>query len=124
MCRSISPPSCAISPARPIFPVRAWRWSRSPPTRTPRFRLELGKRAATIVFADLPGSSRGRSPAELGALAASLGVASEVEPDPKRALSRGVVLARQANVWLIVTGSLYLIGALRREVGEAVQARI
>ena len=86
--------------------------------------MELGKRTATIVFADLPGSSRGRSPTELGALAASLGFSSEVEPDPKRALSRGVELARQANVWLMVTGSLYLIGALRREVGEAVGARI
>ena len=88
------------------------------------FVSELARRAAAIVFTDLPGSSRGRSPAELGALAASLGFSSEVEPDPKRALSRGVELARQANVWLMVTGSLYLIGALRREVGEAVGARI
>ena len=36
MCRSTSPPSCAISPLRPIFPARAWRSSRSPPTRTLR----------------------------------------------------------------------------------------
>ena len=88
------------------------------------FVSELARCASTIVFTDLPGSSRGRAPAELGTLAASLGVASDVEPDPKRALSRGVELARQANAWLMVTGSLYLIGALRREVGEAVGARI
>ncbi len=31
------------------------------------FVAELGRRAATIVFTDLPGSSRGRSPADLGA---------------------------------------------------------
>ena len=78
------------------------------------FVAELGKRASTIVFTDLPGSSRGRSPAELQALAASLGVASEIEPDAKRALRRGLELAVGANAWLLVTGSLYLIGALRR----------
>ena len=34
------------------------------------FVAELGKRASTIVFTDLPGSSRGRAPGELQALAA------------------------------------------------------
>ena len=80
---------------------------------------ELAGRASTIVFTDLPGSSRGRSPAELQALATSLGLTSEVEPDAKRALKRGLELARQANAWLLITGSLYLIGALRGAVGEA-----
>ena len=79
------------------------------------FVAELGKRAAALVFTDLPGSSRGRAPAELRALAESLGVASEVEPDAKRAYRRGVELAMEANAWLLVTGSLYLIGALRGE---------
>jgi dihydrofolate synthase/folylpolyglutamate synthase len=79
---------------------------------------ELTKRASTIIFTDLPGSSRGRSPAELQAIAGSLGLTSEVEPDAKRALKRGLELARQANAWLLVTGSLYLIGALRPEVGQ------
>jgi dihydrofolate synthase / folylpolyglutamate synthase len=82
------------------------------------FVAELCKRASTIVFTDLPGSSRGRSPAELKALAASLGVKSETEPDAKRALKRGLELACQANAWLLVTGSLYLIGALRCAIGE------
>ena len=50
------------------------------------FLAELAGRASTIVFTDLPGSSRGRSPAELHALASSLGLTSEVEPDAKRAL--------------------------------------
>jgi dihydrofolate synthase / folylpolyglutamate synthase len=83
------------------------------------FVAELVGRASTIVFTDLPGSSRGRSPAELQALATSLGLRSGVEPDAKQALKRGLELARQANAWLLVTGSLYLIGALRGAVGEA-----
>jgi dihydrofolate synthase/folylpolyglutamate synthase len=83
------------------------------------FVAELAKRASTVVFTDLPGSSRGRSPAELQALAASLGLTSEAEPDAKRALKRGLELARQANAWLLVTGSLYLVGALRGAVGGA-----
>ena len=82
------------------------------------FVAELAKRALTILFTDLPGSSRGRSPAELQALATSLGLTSEVEPDAKRALKRGLELARQANAWLLVTGSLYLVGALRGAIGE------
>jgi dihydrofolate synthase/folylpolyglutamate synthase len=83
------------------------------------FVAELAKRASTILFTDLPGSSRGRSPAELHALAGSLGLTSEIEPDAKRALKRGIELARQTNAWLLITGSLYLIGALRGAVGEA-----
>jgi dihydrofolate synthase/folylpolyglutamate synthase len=83
------------------------------------FVAELAKRASTVVFTDLPGSNRGRSPAELQALATSLGLTSEVEPDAKRALKRGLELARRANAWLLVTGSLYLVGALRSAVGEA-----
>jgi dihydrofolate synthase / folylpolyglutamate synthase len=84
------------------------------------FVAELRGRASTIVFTDVPGSSRGRSPTELQAIAGSLGLASEVEPDAKRALTRGLELARQANAWLLVTGSLYLVGALRGTIGGAV----
>jgi dihydrofolate synthase/folylpolyglutamate synthase len=85
------------------------------------FAAELGERASAIVFTDLPGSSRGRPPTELKALAASLGLSSEVEPDANRALRRGLEQASEANAWLIVTGSLYLVGALRSEVGAAAQ---
>ena len=80
------------------------------------FVAELGKRASTIVFTDLPGSSRGRPPDELQRLAASLGLKSEAEPDAKRALGRAVALATEAKAWLLVTGSLYLVGALRAAV--------
>ena len=83
------------------------------------FVAELGKRASTIVFTDLPGSSRGRPPGELQQLAASLGLKSEAEPDAKRALGRAVALATEAKAWLLVTGSLYLVGALRAAVIDA-----
>jgi dihydrofolate synthase/folylpolyglutamate synthase len=83
------------------------------------FVAELAGRASTVLFTDLPGSSRGRPPVELQALAESLGLTSEVEPDAKRALKRGLELAARANAWLLVTGSLYLVGALRGAVGEA-----
>jgi dihydrofolate synthase / folylpolyglutamate synthase len=83
------------------------------------FVAELAGRAATVLFTDLPGSSRGRPPVELKALAEPLGLVSEVEPDAMRALKRGLELALEANAWLLVTGSLYLIGALRGAVGEA-----
>ncbi len=83
------------------------------------FVAELRGRASTVIFADVPGSTRGRSPVELNALAQSLGLVSEVEPDAKRALKRGLELARRANAWLIVTGSLYLVGALRPAIAEA-----
>ena len=87
------------------------------------FVAELGKRASAIIFTDLPGSSRGRAPAELHALAASLDLTSEVEPEAKRALARGLELATQTNAWLIVTGSLYLIGALRSAIAQAAKAQ-
>ncbi len=87
------------------------------------FVAGLGKRASIIIFTDLPGSSRGRSPAELQAFASLLGLRSEVGPDGGRALERGLELARQANAWLIVTGSLYLIGALRPAIAEAAKAQ-
>jgi dihydrofolate synthase / folylpolyglutamate synthase len=87
------------------------------------FVAGLGKRASTIVFTDLPGSSRGRAPGELQALAGSLGLKSEAEPDANRAFRRGVELASQPNAWLLVTGSLYLVGALRGAVGKAARVR-
>ena len=54
------------------------------------FVAELGGRASTIVFTELPGSSRGRPLAGLKAIATSLGLTSEVEPDASRALERGL----------------------------------
>ncbi len=114
MCRSTSAPSCAISPLTPIFPVRAWRSWRSPPTRTLRVSWPNSPGAPRPFFSpicrDRAGAARQSS---CRRLRSSLGLTSEVEPDAKRALKRGLELARQANAWLLVTGSLYLVGALR-----------
>ena len=82
------------------------------------FLAELAECASAIVLTNLPGSSRGRPPVELKAIAASLGIASEVEPDAKRAYRRGLELTAKANAWLLVAGSLYLVGALRAAVME------
>lgn len=80
------------------------------------FVAELAERASAFVFTNLPGSSRGRPPAELKAIAASRGIASEIEPDVKRAYRRGLEMAAKVNAWLLVTGSLYLVGKLRGAV--------
>ena len=77
---------------------------------------ELGRKARHIVFTELPSSSKGRPCAELAALAASLGLEAETEPDPHRAFRRGLALAHESGAWLLVTGSLYLVGALRGEM--------
>jgi dihydrofolate synthase/folylpolyglutamate synthase len=81
------------------------------------FLGELGKRASTIICTDLPSASRRRPGSELNAIAVSLGLKSELEPDPECAFRRGLELAAEANAWVLVTGSLYLVGALRRAVG-------
>ena len=80
------------------------------------FLTELGKRASTIVATSVPSATRGLPANELQANATALGIASEVEPDPMRAFRRAVDLAETAGAWLLVTGSLYLVGALRRDV--------
>jgi dihydrofolate synthase/folylpolyglutamate synthase len=79
------------------------------------FLTELRKRASAVVFTDLPSASRGRSPMDLKAVAAALGLPGEVERDPKQAFRRAVERAARTNAWLLVTGSLYLVGALRGE---------
>ncbi len=80
------------------------------------FLTELGKRASPIVATSVPSATRGLPASELQAIAASLGIASEAEPDPVRAFRRGAALAETSAAWLLVTGSLYLVGALRPDV--------
>ena len=80
------------------------------------FLAELAARAATIVCTTVPSATRGRPALELQSIAASLGIAAEAEPDPKRAFARGTELAGRSGAWLLVTGSLYLVGALRADV--------
>ena len=80
------------------------------------FLAELGRRALAVVCTSVPSATRGLPADELHAIATALGIASEVEPDPQRALRRGAELAETAGAWLLVTGSLYLVGALRGDV--------
>ncbi|MBV8440206.1 MAG: bifunctional folylpolyglutamate synthase/dihydrofolate synthase [Hyphomicrobiales bacterium] len=82
------------------------------------FLAELKGRASAAVFTEPHSASRGRPASELHKLAASLGLPSEVEPEPERAFRRGLELAAEAKAWLLVTGSLYLVGALRRLIDQ------
>ena len=79
------------------------------------FLAELSRRATAILCTNVPWATRGRPAAELQAVAASLGIAAGVEPDPTRAFRLGVSLAEKASAWLLVTGSLYLVGEVRGE---------
>jgi dihydrofolate synthase/folylpolyglutamate synthase len=79
------------------------------------FVKELVGHASTVVFTELPSASRGKAASDLQAIAASRGLASDVEPDPLHAFRRGLELAARTNAWLLVTGSLYLVGVLRRK---------
>ena len=80
------------------------------------FLAELRRRATRLVCTSVPSATRGRAPEDLRATAERLGIAAEVEPDPERAFRRGAELAAEAGAWLLVTGSLYLVGALRRDL--------
>ncbi|HZZ59669.1 MAG TPA: Mur ligase family protein [Roseiarcus sp.] len=82
------------------------------------FMAELGRRASAVVCTDLPSTNRGRPADDLDAIARALGLASEVERDPHRAFRRGLELAEKTGAWLLVTGSLYLIGELRGETAR------
>ncbi len=86
------------------------------------FLTELGRRASAVVITDMPSASRGRPASELQAIAASLGHESEVERDPKQAFRRGLERAQALNGWLMVTGSLYLVGELRGMAGETARS--
>ena len=57
-------------------------------------------------------------PEELSALAAELGSAAEPFDDAARALSEALRLAGRLGGWVLVTGSLHLVGALRSATRE------
>ncbi len=89
----------------------------------PGFLAELSRRASAVVFTDLPSTNRGRPAEDLHAIACALGLASEVERDPHEAFRRGLELTGKAGAWLLVTGSLYLVGELRGEVHQGGKSR-
>ncbi|MBB3423296.1 dihydrofolate synthase/folylpolyglutamate synthase [Rhizobium sp. BK312] len=82
----------------------------------PGFLDVLSRYAAYAVFTEASGSGRAHPAIELEALGKSMGMNCEAEPDPHRALDRAMVKAAERGGWMLVTGSLYLVGALRSTV--------
>ncbi|MBB4569740.1 bifunctional folylpolyglutamate synthase/dihydrofolate synthase [Rhizobium leucaenae] len=83
-----------------------------------KFLTVLSRYVAHVLFTEAGGSGRFHPADELAALARSIGVASEAEPDAREALDRAAAMAAQNNGWVLVTGSLYLVGLLRSAVVE------
>ncbi|ASW06859.1 bifunctional folylpolyglutamate synthase/dihydrofolate synthase [Rhizobium sp. 11515TR] len=82
----------------------------------PGFLNVLSRYAAHTVFTEASGSGRAHAATELEALAISMGMACEAEPNPQKALHHAVAKAEEVGGWILVTGSLYLVGALRGTV--------
>ena len=72
----------------------------------------LAAEAATVIFTEMPGG-RGRKPAELAEIATVVGLSCEIEPDQRQAFQRGVTRTAELGGFLLVTGSLLLVGELR-----------
>ncbi|ARF89622.1 folylpolyglutamate synthase [Burkholderia cenocepacia] len=81
----------------------------------------LARYVSRLVLTELPPPSRGLSCATLQTVAASLGLSSEKQADLATATARALQLAAQRGEWVIVTGSLHLVGAVRnlKEVAAA-----
>ena len=75
--------------------------------------LDPSRTAAVVACA--PPSPRAMPPDELAAVASGLGLRAEAVLDPVGALRRGLEVAGPDDL-LLVTGSVYLVGAVRREL--------
>ena len=85
--------------------------------RDPTSVLEaLDAASAHLVVACTPDSPRAVPASEVAAAAARLGVAAEVVPDIRRAVDRGMARAGDGDA-VLVTGSLYVVGAARSHLG-------
>jgi dihydrofolate synthase/folylpolyglutamate synthase len=73
----------------------------------------LSRFASHIVFTELPVASRGHGLASLATIAESLGVVCDAIPDQAKAFERSIRLASDCGQWVIVTGSLRLVGIVR-----------
>jgi dihydrofolate synthase/folylpolyglutamate synthase len=69
---------------------------------------------ASIVILTTPAQSRSISAPLLGEMTAHHATRAEVVPEPAKALARALELASPEDV-IFITGSLYLVGELRRE---------
>jgi dihydrofolate synthase/folylpolyglutamate synthase len=86
----------------------------------PGFIEVLSRHVTYVIFTEASGSGRAHAAQELEALGRSMGLACEAEPDPLTALDRAVTKAAEQGGWILVTGSLYLVGALRGTVLRSV----
>jgi dihydrofolate synthase/folylpolyglutamate synthase len=68
-----------------------------------------------VVCTTLGAERRGRPAEELAALARNLGLCAEVADTPLAGWQRCLAVA-QATDWILITGSLYLVGDLRDAV--------
>lgn len=73
----------------------------------------LSRYASSIVFTELPGPFHGVRCDDLSGLAASAGIASEIRSTVSPAVERAMELASNESGWVLVTGSLHLVGAAR-----------
>jgi dihydrofolate synthase/folylpolyglutamate synthase len=76
------------------------------------FLAVLARHGASVVATEML-ERRGHAAATLRALAAAEGMEAEAVAEPGAALTRAAALAAQRSGWLLVTGSLHLVGALR-----------
>ncbi|MBB3655449.1 dihydrofolate synthase/folylpolyglutamate synthase [Rhizobium sp. BK650] len=74
----------------------------------------MGRSGVSPIFTSV--SDRFRSPAEMQRIADKVGLASEMIEDPQKAYEAALVRASAAGAWVIVTGSLYLVGLLRERI--------
>ncbi|MFS8050814.1 bifunctional folylpolyglutamate synthase/dihydrofolate synthase [Rhizobium sp. BR 314] len=86
----------------------------------PGFLGVLSRYVSDAVFTEASGSGRAHVAEELAEIWRSLGMAGEVEPDPHKALDRALEKASERGGWILVTGSLYLVGALRNTVSGTI----
>jgi dihydrofolate synthase/folylpolyglutamate synthase len=73
----------------------------------------LSQSPVSVVFT--VATNRSRSPEELGAMAERLGLENTVEKDPQRAYEKALHEAARSGAWVLVTGSLYLVGMITVE---------
>lgn len=85
------------------------------------FLKALAGHVDRAVCTSVPGA-RHRSPEELCLLAQQAGLEAEPSSEPGGAVARAIDLASEGQ-WVLVTGSLYLAGAARRELGGGVTDR-
>lgn len=74
----------------------------------------LSHYVADCVFTDLPAPSRGIPSDDLGQRAHSIGIASEARCAVSSAVERAIELASKNSGWVLITGSLHLVGAARK----------